>query len=117
MDLDSQVLRAMERRETKFVSDVFDKFKEGSTEMIPRRKIKKAFSTFQICSADSVDHFLPQSEKFLKDSDGLTFDAFKEILETPSRLDQWTQSVQLYRLLAAAIPRKIGVSKPFAVRL
>lgn len=107
--LSVQMFRALKTRENEFVSEVFGKHKQG--QIIPKHKIPEAFADFKICDQDEIQHLISESEKILQDSDGLTFEAYTEVLQTPSLLEQWSQSVPLWRLLASAIPRKMGVSK------
>ena len=77
--------------------------------MILRSETESAFSMFQVCPSDSVEHMLFEAKKHLKDKDGLVFDEFCEVIQSPSMLEQWAQSLPLWQLLAAAIPRKKGV--------
>jgi hypothetical protein len=109
MNLSGQMFRALATREQDFVSATFGKYKKG--EIIPKLKIQEAFADFKICDQDEIQHFITECEKILEDSDGLTFDEYIEVLQTPSLLEQWSQSVPLWRLLASAIPRKMGVSE------
>ena len=109
MKLCEQVLNALKAREMDYISKVFELNKQGHA--IPKQNVHKALTAFKICDDDEIQHLVDESEKFLADSDGLSFDAFVEILKTPSLLDQLSQSVPLWRLLSSAIPRKVGVSR------
>ena len=108
MKLCDQVLRGLEIREMDFAHKIFHKYKEG--DIVPKHRVSEMFTSFKICDEDEIEHFVTETDKCLSDNDGLTFDSYMEILQTPSLLDQWSQSVPLWRLLASAIPRKTGVS-------
>jgi hypothetical protein len=111
--LSSQVSCALAKRKFEHISKVFDEQKHGS--IVPKHKVEKMLSAFKLCDEDDIQHMLAESENLLAASEGLTLDACMQVVQTSSVLDQWSQSVPLWRLLSAAIPRKLGVSRILTV--
>ena len=99
---------SVRRRNPEFMKLMFDKYKDAHKNLVTRSDLKKSFLDCQISELDGIEHILAEISN-LNEEDEIGYEEYCRILSIPSMLEQWTQGIPLWQLLADSIPRKFGV--------
>jgi hypothetical protein len=113
-----QIKKGFERRDEDNVKKVFDKFAVdpggaqcwgGLTRSaqkppaLSKQQFRLALEHLQYGNGRDMDNLFKNFD--INDDEHLDFEEFKQLLQSPSQVEEWTKSLPLHHLLADALPR------------
>ncbi len=103
--LREQIKQGFERRDEGSIKKIFDKFAVGIQHppALSKQQFHQALEHLQFSNAKDMDDMFKIFD--INEDESIDFEEFKQVLQTPSQVEEWTKSLPLHHMLADALPR------------